>query len=71
MTDKSTAHAMFSKIDAALKQNNVPWNNCVSVGMDNTSVNVGRRNSIMTRVQAISPSVCVNGCARITLQSMQ
>ena len=63
MTDESTAHAIFSKIDATLKQNNVPWNNCVSIGMDNTSVNVGRRNSIMTKVQVVSPSVFVNGCA--------
>ena len=31
--------------------------------MDNTSVNVGRKNSIMTKVQAVSPSVFVNGCA--------
>ena len=37
-------------IDDALKKEDVNWNNCVAVGMDNTSVNMGINNSIKTRV---------------------
>ena len=38
------------------------WNNCVTIGMDNTSVNTGIHNSIKTRVLEKNSSVHVNGC---------
>ena len=36
--------------------------NCVGVGLDNTSVNMGCRNSIKTRIVKENPAVYVMGC---------
>ena len=47
---KNDAESLFGLIDDALKKEDVNWNNCVAVGMDNTSVNMGIHNSIKTRV---------------------
>lgn len=36
--------------------------NCTSVGVDNTSVNIGVSNSLKVRIQACNSSVFFNGC---------
>ncbi len=46
-----TAAAIFEKIDSILGNHEIPWNYCIGFGVDNTSVNLGIRNSIMTRVK--------------------
>ena len=38
------------------------WNSCVGVSMDNTAVDLDKRNSIMSRVTQETPSVYVMGC---------
>ena len=61
----STAEALFTALDdklAELLESDTPWANCISVGVDNTSVNIGRRNSIKTRVLQRNPNVFFNGC---------
>ena len=45
-----------------MKDNHIPWTNCVGTAVDNTSVNLGRRNSIMTRVLQQNPNVYFMGC---------
>ena len=35
---------------------------CTSVGVDNTAVNIGIRNSIKTRIQHANPAIYFNGC---------
>ena len=57
-----TAQAIFDKMNAVLNLHNIPWVNCIVVGVDNTSVNIGRHNSIMTRVHGVNPSVYFMGC---------
>lgn len=57
-----TAVTIFSKIDTVLSQYTIPWLNCVGFGVDNTSVNVGIRNSIMTHVQAKNSACYFMGC---------
>ena len=47
---KNDAESLFGLIDDALKKEDVNWNNCVAIGMDNTSVNMENHNSIKTRV---------------------
>lgn len=60
--DAATAESIFSKMDETLQDHGVPWHNCVGVGVDNTSVNLGKRNSIMTRVVQKHPAVFFMGC---------
>ena len=46
----STAESLFETMDKVISESEVPWENCVALGVDNTAVNVGCRNSIKTRV---------------------
>ena len=55
--DAATSESIFSKMVETLQDHGVPWHNCVGVGVDNTSVNPGKRNSIMTRVVQKHPAV--------------
>ena len=70
MTKGSAAADIFGKMDKVLKWYGVCWNKCVSVGVDNTSVNLGKRNSIMTRVREKIPSVFFNGCPCRTVHNV-
>ena len=45
-----------------LQSNDIPWNNCIGASVDNTSVNLGKRNSILTRVHQQNPTVFFMGC---------
>ena len=60
--DAATAQAIFDKMCTVLSLHGIPWENCVGVGVDNTSVNFGRHNSIMTKIHAINPNVYFMGC---------
>ena len=57
-----TAQSIFAKMDYVLQSNQIPWANCVGTGVDNTSVNLGRSNSIMTRVLQQNPATYFMGC---------
>ena len=61
-TDSATAAAIFNKIDEVVMSCNISWSNCVGFGVDNTSVNVGIRNSIYTRVIQKNPACYFMGC---------
>ena len=58
----ATAESIFTKMDDVLQSNQIPWTNCVGAGVDNTSVNLGKRNSIMTRVLQQNPATYFMGC---------
>ena len=58
----STAESIFGKIEEALLKHNVLWSNCFGIGLNNTSVNMGCRNSILTRTRIVNPSIYVMGC---------
>ena len=58
---EGTAEALFNNINSILRENRVDWENCVAVGLD-TAVNVGKKNSIMTRVLAKNKNIFINGC---------
>ena len=60
--DSATAESIFAKMDSVLQEHNIPWGNCVGVSVDNTSVNLGKRNSIYTRVLGKNPRVYFMGC---------
>ncbi|XP_032232397.2 uncharacterized protein LOC5507745 [Nematostella vectensis] len=62
MTSGGTAEDIFASIDGCLTSLDIPWQNCVAFGVDNASVNVGKRNSIMTRGQSKNDVVYFSGC---------
>ena len=49
----------FSNIESTLGETKVDWENCVVVELDNTAVNVGKNNSIMTWVLAKSRNIFI------------
>ena len=57
-----TAEELFTTIDNCMSAFGIPWDNCVAVGVDNTSVNMGKNNSIKTRVHEKNNAVYFNGC---------
>lgn len=65
-TSKSaTAEGIYSIMNARLStllQCDNPWQMCTSVGVDNTSVNIGVRDSLKTRVLRCNPAIYFNGC---------
>ena len=62
LSSSSTAEGIFGKIDDVLSKHGISWSKCVGIGLDNTSVNMGCRNSIKTRIVQKNPAVYVMGC---------
>lgn len=61
----ATAEAIYSVVDgklAKLLDTDNPWKLCTSVGVDNTSVNIGIHNSLKSRVLQRNPAVYFSGC---------
>ena len=44
------AENLFPAIDSAVKNDDINWDNQVSIGLDNTNSNMGNRNSIKSRI---------------------
>ena len=65
-----TAEVIFSKMDAVLLRHNVSWKNCVCLSVDNTSVNLGTRNSLRSRILQKSIQVYISGCPCHILHNM-
>ena len=64
-TTSATAKAIFNAMDhklVSLLDEGNPWLRCTSFGVDNTSVNIGSRNSLKTRIKIKNPSVHISGC---------
>uniref|UniRef100_H3A161 HAT C-terminal dimerisation domain-containing protein n=1 Tax=Latimeria chalumnae TaxID=7897 RepID=H3A161_LATCH len=58
----ATVEGIFSKIDEKMTSREIPWQNCVGFSVDNTSVNLGKNNSINIRVQGKNKSAYFMGC---------
>ena len=54
-------HRLFSKYRYFLAKNDVQWNNCTSLGLDNTDANIGNRNSIKTKDLEKNPTIKISG----------
>ena len=57
-----TAEGIYNAMDCALSSRDIPWQQCIGLGMDNTSVNTGRHNSIKSRALQMEGSVYIMGC---------
>lgn len=50
MSSSSTAEGIYGVMNDVLAKHDISWTNCIGLGLDNTSVNMGCRNSIKTRI---------------------
>ena len=56
------AYKIFEKIDSIFQSDGIPWQNCVSLNVDNTNAMVGKRNSVGSRFLEKNPNVFNGGC---------
>ena len=61
-SSSSTAEDIFATIEDAFAKCGISFQNCVGIGLDNTSVNMGCRNSIRSRIMQKNSAVYVTGC---------
>ena len=57
-----TAATIFQHVDALFHKYEISWNSVTGLGVDNTNVNIGARDSIKSRVLAKQPNVVFAGC---------
>ena len=48
---KSAIAEGIQSVSGALKKHDIPWANCIALGVDNTSVNVGKHKPLIVEVQ--------------------
>ena len=60
----STAVGIFTAINTAMMKNNITWDNCVSLAVDNTSVNVGRNNPLIVEARKKNEHIILMVCPR-------
>lgn len=48
-------------MNGAMESREIPWDNCVGLSVDNTSVNMGKHNSIQTRAVQKKPRCLYDG----------
>ena len=60
--DAGTAEKIFQAMEQAITSRNIPWNNCIGLSVDNTSVNMGKHNSIKSRALQRNGSIYIMGC---------
>ena len=70
MSSSSTAAGIFSKMQETLSKHEIPRDNCVGIGLDNTLVNMGRINSIKTKVLSVNAAVSVMRCPCHTVHNI-
>ena len=57
-----TAATIFQHVNALFQKYEISGNSVTGLGVDNTNVNTGARDSIKSRVLAKQPNVVVAGC---------
>ena len=58
----ATAEGIFTAIEEVFENNRIPWENCVSLSVDNTNTMIGKNNSIASRFLEKSQNVFIAGC---------
>ena len=61
-SSSSTAVGIFNAINNSMEKNMVSWDKCVSLGVDNTSVNVGKHNSVIVEARKKNKDIILMGC---------
>ena len=57
LSKSDIAKRIFQSVNGALKKYEIPWVSCTALGIDNTSVSVGKHKSLIAEVQKKNPSV--------------
>ena len=58
----SDLDGIFAAIDKAFGNNGIPWDKCISLGVDNTSVNIGKHHSLITKARENNDEIILIGC---------
>ena len=61
-TDASTAEAMFQSIANQSNNHDISWDYSLAIGLDNTNINIGNRNSIKSSAKEKNGSIVITGC---------
>lgn len=61
-TAAGTATKIFDAMDEAFQSRDIPWANCIGLSVDNTSVNMGKHNSIRSQALQRNTSLYIMGC---------
>ena len=56
--DCSKSQTLFDSINNTMTKDNLDWDNVVAIGLDNTNVNIGNKNSLKTRILEENPAGC-------------
>ena len=51
LSSSSDADGIFAAIDKAFANNGILWDKCISLGVDNTSVSIGKHHSLINKSQ--------------------
>ena len=62
LSSSGTAAAYFEKLECVFSEKNIPSHNCVGFSVDSASVNIGKHNSIKTRIEGKYSPVYTLGC---------
>ena len=65
LTDGENAgkgYKIFEKIGSIFQSDEIPWQNCASLSLDNTNAMMRKRNSVGSRFLEKNPNVFVGGC---------
>ena len=60
--DAGKASKLFEAIKESFEADEIPWNNCASLSLDNTNVMVGKQNSVVSRFLQKNPNIFSVGC---------
>ena len=60
--DASTADVMFEGVNNFLSENDIQWDHCMAIGLDNTNVNIGDHNSIKSCAKEKNEDIVIAGC---------
>ena len=56
------ADGRFATIDKAFDNNGIQWDKCISLGVDNTSVNIGKHHFLITKAREKNDETILMGC---------
>ena len=62
LSSSSDADGIFAAIDKAFANNGILWNKCISLGFDNTSVNIGKHHPLIRNAREKNDEIILMGC---------